>query len=47
LRADFSDRPLAHPGFGELFAKSSYLLAPMRPQQVEEVIRGPAGRVGV
>jgi serine/threonine protein kinase/WD40 repeat protein/DNA-binding SARP family transcriptional activator len=47
IRADFSDRPLAHPGFGELFAKSSYLLAPMRPQQVEDVIRGPAGRVGV
>jgi len=47
MRADFSDRPLAHPGFGELFAKSSYLLAPMRPEQVEEVIRGPAGRVGV
>lgn len=47
MRADFSDRPLAHPGFGELFAKSSYLLAPMRPEQVEEVIRGPAGRVGI
>jgi len=47
MRADFSDRPLAHPGFGELFARSSYLLAPMRPEQVEDVIRGPAGRVGV
>ena len=47
MRADFSDRPLAHPGFGELFARSSYLLAPMRAEQVEEVIRGPAGRVGV
>jgi serine/threonine protein kinase/WD40 repeat protein len=47
IRADFSDRPLAHPGFGRLFARSSHLLAPMRPEQVEEVIRGPAGRVGV
>jgi hypothetical protein len=47
LRADFSDRALAHPGFGGLFARSSYLLAPMRPEQVEEVIRGPAGRVGI
>lgn len=47
MRADFSDRPLAHPSFGGLFAKSSYFLAPMRPEQVEEVIRGPAGRVGV
>ena len=47
MRADFSDRPLAHPGFGGLFAKSSYLLAPMQPEQVEHVIRGPAGRVGI
>lgn len=47
MRADFSDRPLAHPGFGDLFARASYLLAPMSPEQVEEAIRGPATRVGV
>ncbi|HXV73084.1 MAG TPA: BTAD domain-containing putative transcriptional regulator [Acidimicrobiia bacterium] len=47
MRADFSDRPLGHARFGDLFAKSSYLLAPMRMEQVEDVIRGPAGRVGV
>jgi WD40 repeat protein/serine/threonine protein kinase len=47
MRADFSDQPMAHPGFGGLLARSSYLLAPMRPEQVEEVIRGPAARVGI
>ncbi|HSM45880.1 MAG TPA: protein kinase, partial [Acidimicrobiia bacterium] len=47
MRADFSDRPLAHARFGDLFARSSHLLAPMRLEQVEEAIRGPAGRVGV
>ncbi|HEX6222055.1 MAG TPA: BTAD domain-containing putative transcriptional regulator, partial [Acidimicrobiia bacterium] len=47
LRADFSDRPLTHPGFGELMSKSTILLAPMGLEQVEEVIRRPASRVGV
>ena len=47
LRADFADRPLAHPGFGALISDSHVLLAPMRPDQVEDVIRQPAGRVGV
>jgi serine/threonine protein kinase/WD40 repeat protein/DNA-binding SARP family transcriptional activator len=47
LRADFSDRPLAHPRFGDLVSKASLLLAPMRPDQIEDVIRRPAARVGV
>lgn len=47
LRADFSDRPLAHPRFGDLMARASVLIAPMRPEQVEDVIRRPASRVGV
>jgi WD40 repeat protein/serine/threonine protein kinase/two-component SAPR family response regulator len=47
LRADFSDRPMAHPRLGHLMSKSSLFLAPMQPDQVEEVIRGPAARVGV
>ncbi|MGD2100674.1 MAG: BTAD domain-containing putative transcriptional regulator [Acidimicrobiia bacterium] len=47
LRADFSDRPLAHPRLGDLMSKASVLLAPMRPEQVEEVVRKPAARVGV
>jgi WD40 repeat protein/serine/threonine protein kinase len=47
LRADFSDRPLAHPRFGDLMSRATMLLAQMRPEQVEEVIRKPAARVGV
>ncbi|MGD2043880.1 MAG: BTAD domain-containing putative transcriptional regulator, partial [Acidimicrobiia bacterium] len=47
LRADFSDRPLSHPRFGELIADGSMLLGPMNLQQVEEAIRRPAARVGV
>lgn len=47
LRADFSDHPLSHPSFGELLSRSSLLVAPMRPDQIDEVIVGPAARVGV
>lgn len=47
MRADFSGRPLSHPTFGDMIAQSSLLLAPMRPDQLEEVIRRPAARVGV
>ncbi len=47
LRADFSDRALAHPRFGELVSAGSLLLPPMRPEQVEEAIRRPAARVGM
>lgn len=47
MRADFSSRPLSHPTFGDIIARSSLLLAPMRPDQLEEVIRRPAARVGV
>ena len=47
LRADFADRPLTHPTLGDLISRSPILLAPMRPVQVEEVIRMPAARVGV
>ena len=47
LRADFSDRPLSRPRFGDLIAKGSFLLGPMGPEQIEDVIRRPAARVGV
>ena len=47
LRADFSDRPLSHPTFGNLISRSSLLLAPMHPEQIEDVIRRPAARVGI
>jgi serine/threonine protein kinase/WD40 repeat protein/DNA-binding winged helix-turn-helix (wHTH) protein len=47
LRADFADRPLAHPRLGDLMARASLLVAPMRPEQLEDVIRRPAARVGI
>ncbi|MEN8235151.1 MAG: protein kinase, partial [Actinomycetota bacterium] len=47
MRADFSDRALTHPRLGTRIVESSVLLAPMRPEQVEDVIRRPAARVGV
>ena len=47
LRADFSDRPLSHPRFGDLMAKTSLMLGPMTPDELEDVIRLPAARVGV
>lgn len=47
LRADFADRPLAHPTFGDLIARASVLLPHMRPDQLEDVIRRPAARVGI
>lgn len=47
LRADFSDRPLAHARFGDLMSRSTVLLGPMRLEQVEDAIRRPAARVGI
>lgn len=47
LRADFSDRPLTHARFGELMSRGSVLIAPMRPEQIEDAVRKPAARVGV
>jgi WD40 repeat protein/DNA-binding SARP family transcriptional activator len=47
LRADFSDIPLSHPHFGGLMAKATVMLGPMTPEELEDVIRLPAARVGV
>jgi WD40 repeat protein/DNA-binding SARP family transcriptional activator/serine/threonine protein kinase len=47
LRADLSERALGHPRFGGPLSRGSVLLAPMHPDEVEEVIRRPAARVGV
>ncbi|HVR31642.1 MAG TPA: BTAD domain-containing putative transcriptional regulator, partial [Acidimicrobiia bacterium] len=47
IRADFADRPLGHPRLGEQLARGSLLVAPMPPDQIEEVIQRPAARVGV
>jgi serine/threonine protein kinase/DNA-binding SARP family transcriptional activator/WD40 repeat protein len=47
IRADFADRPLAHGRLGDLLARGSLLVAPIRPDELDDVIRRPAARVGV
>ncbi len=47
LRADFYDRPLAYPRFGELLGARTEVVPPLTPDELEQAIRGPAERVGV
>jgi WD40 repeat protein/DNA-binding SARP family transcriptional activator/class 3 adenylate cyclase len=47
LRADFYDRPLTYPRFGELLAERTEAVPPLTPDELEQAIRGPAERVGV
>lgn len=47
LRADFYDRPLAAPRFGELLGRRTEAVTTLTPDELEQVIRGPSERVGV
>lgn len=47
LRADFYDRPLVYPRFGELLAERTEAVPPLIPDELEQAIRAPAERVGV
>lgn len=47
LRADFYDRPLSHPEFGELLRQGTEVVTPMTAGEVEMAIAGPARAVGV
>jgi DNA-binding SARP family transcriptional activator/Tol biopolymer transport system component len=47
LRADFYDRPLVYPRFGELLAEGTEAVPPLTPDELERAIRGPAERAGV
>ena len=47
LRADFFDRPLVYPRFGELLGARTEPVPPLTPDELEQAIRGPAERVGV
>ncbi len=47
LRADFYDRPLIYPRFGELLAERTEAVPPLTPDELEQAIRGPAERIGV
>jgi WD40 repeat protein/DNA-binding SARP family transcriptional activator len=46
LRADFYDRPLIYPRFGELLAERTEAVPPLTPDELEQAIRGPAEAVG-
>ncbi len=47
LRADFYDRPLLHPVFGELLRAATVVLRPMTTPDLERVILRPAVMAGV
>ncbi len=47
LRADFYDRPLAYPRFGELLAERTEAIPPLTPDEMEQAIQRPAEQVGV
>ncbi len=47
LRADFYDRPLHYPDFGELIRARMETLLPLSAQELEQAISKPAERVGV
>ncbi|HEX6843657.1 MAG TPA: BTAD domain-containing putative transcriptional regulator, partial [Actinomycetota bacterium] len=47
LRADFYDRPLVAPRFGELLASRTVAVPPLTPDELEQAIRSPAELAGV
>lgn len=47
LRADFYDRPLHHPGLGELVRSRMETLLPLSAEELERAIIEPARQVGV
>lgn len=47
MRADFTDRPLSYPDFGELVRQNVEFVMPMNAGELEKAVAGPARRVGV
>jgi WD40 repeat protein len=47
LRADFYDRPLMYPGFGDLMRKRTEVVLPLTPAELEKAIVAPASRAGL
>lgn len=47
LRADFYDRPLLHPAFGDLLRDCTEVVLPLTPAEMEAAIVRPAERLGV
>jgi serine/threonine protein kinase/WD40 repeat protein len=47
LRADFYDRPLIYPRFGELLGTNTEVVTPLAPDELERAIVRPASSVGM
>jgi WD40 repeat protein/DNA-binding CsgD family transcriptional regulator len=47
LRADYYDRPLHYPEFGELIRNRMETVLPLTAKGLERAVRGPAERVGI
>lgn len=47
LRADFYDRPLLYPEFGDYVRRSTEVVLPMNRRELEEAILRPAERMGL
>ncbi len=47
LRADFYDRPLQYPTFGELVRSRMETVLPLSADELEQAIIGPAQQVGI
>ncbi len=47
IRADFYDRPLLYPEFGNLIRKTTELVLPLASDELQQAIVGPAERVGL
>ena len=47
MRADFYDRPLLYPDFGNLIRKTTELVLPLSSDELQQAIVGPAERVGL
>jgi len=47
LRADFVDRPLHYAAFGELIHRHNEFVLPLSPEELEQVIVGPAEHAGI
>jgi WD40 repeat protein/DNA-binding SARP family transcriptional activator len=47
LRADFYDRPLNYPRFGELLGAGTEVVTPLAPDELERAIVRPASSVGM
>ena len=47
LRADFYDRPLLHPVFGDLIRQYTEVVLPLSPDELRDAIITPAKRVGL